>query len=319
MEPVRLGILSTARINHAVLVPARETDKATVLAVASRDAARAEAYAAEHGVERAYGSYEELLGDSDVEAVYVSLPNSLHVDWAIRALEAGKHVLVEKSFSAEPAEVERAFDAADRAGLLLMEAFMYRHHAQTRRLAEVVQAGEIGELRQLRSSFSFTLDHPDDVRWRPELGGGALLDLGCYCVSVIRLLAGEPELVSGFARTATSGVDAAFSGLLQFPGEVLAEFHCAYDLPQASGLEAIGSQGTVVVLEPFHCWDPHLQVNGERIDVADIDRYLLQLENFCDAIRGEGEPLLDREDALGQARTLAGLLRSAESVAAVAP
>jgi D-xylose 1-dehydrogenase (NADP+, D-xylono-1,5-lactone-forming) len=319
MEPVRLGILSTARINHAVLVPARETDKATVLAVASRDAARAETYAAEHGVERAYGSYEELLGDSDVEAVYVSLPNSLHVDWAIRALEAGKHVLVEKSFSAEPAEVERAFDAADRAGRLLMEAFMYRHHPQTRKLAEVVQAGEIGELRQLRSSFSFTLDHPDDVRWRPELGGGALLDLGCYCVSVIRLLAGEPGLVSGFARTAPTGVDAAFSGLLQFPGEVLAEFHCAYDLPEASGLEAIGSQGTVVVPEPFHCRDPHLQVNGKRIDVADIDRYLLQLENFCDAIRGEGEPLLDREDAVGQARTLAGLFRSAESVAAVVP
>ncbi|MDX6388880.1 MAG: hypothetical protein QOD85_2682, partial [Gaiellaceae bacterium] len=193
MEPVRWGILSTARINHAVLEPARVTDKAEVIAVASRAAARAKDYAAEHGVERAYGSYEELLADPDVEAVYNSLPNSLHVDWSIRALEAGKHVLVEKPFSRHPAEVERAFAVAEKAGLLVMEAFMYRHHPQTRKLEEVVSSGAIGELRQLRSTFSFTLDKPDDIRWRPELDGGALMDLGCYCVSAFRLLAGEPE------------------------------------------------------------------------------------------------------------------------------
>jgi D-xylose 1-dehydrogenase (NADP+, D-xylono-1,5-lactone-forming) len=134
MEPVRWGILSTARINHAVLEPARETDKAEVVAVASRDQSRADDYAREQGIERAYGSYEALLADADVEAVYNSLPNSMHAEWSVRALEAGKHVLAEKPFSRKPAEAEHAFDVAERNGRLLMEGFMYRHHAQTRKL-----------------------------------------------------------------------------------------------------------------------------------------------------------------------------------------
>ena len=311
MEPVRWGILSTARINHAVLEPARVTDKAEVIAVASRDEARARAYASEHDVERAYGSYLELLADPDVEAVYNSLPNSMHVDWSIRALEAGKHVLVEKPFSRHPAEVERAFAVAEKAGLFLMEAFMYRHHPQTRKLEEIVSSGAIGELRQLRSTFSFTLDKPDDIRWRPELDGGALMDLGCYCVSAFRLLAGEPEGLAGFQHLSSTGVDTRFAGLLRFPGGVLGEFHCAYDLPEDVGLDVIGSDGSVFVHEFFGCEDPHLDVNGERIDVEDVDRYLLQLENFSEAVRGEAEPLLGLEDAVGQARTIEALYRSA--------
>ncbi|MDX6412826.1 MAG: D-xylose 1-dehydrogenase D-xylono,5-lactone-forming [Gaiellaceae bacterium] len=313
MEPVRWGILSTARINHAVLDPARVTDKAEVIAVASRDEARARAYATEHGIERAYGSYEELLADPDVEAVYNSLPNSMHVDWSIRALEAGKHVLVEKPFSRHPAEVERAFAVAEKAGLIVMEAFMYRHHPQTRKLEEVVSSGAIGELRQLRSTFSFTLDKPDDIRWRPELDGGALMDLGCYCVSGFRLLAGEPEGLAGFQHLSPTGVDARFAGLLRFPGGVLGEFHCAYDLPEDVGLDVIGSDGSIFVHEFFGCEDPHLDVNGERIDVEDVDRYLLQLENFSAAVRGDAKPLLGREDALGQARAIEALYRSAAS------
>jgi predicted dehydrogenase len=311
MEPVRWGILSTARINHAVLEPARVTDKAEVIAVASRDEARARGYASEHNVERAYGSYEELLADPDVEAVYNSLPNSLHVEWSIRALEAGKHVLVEKPFSKHPAEVERTFAVAEQAGLLVMEAFMYRHHPQTRKLEKVVSSGAIGELRQLRSTFSFTLEKPDDIRWRPELDGGALMDLGCYCVSVFRLLAGEPEGLAGFQHLSPTGVDTRFAGLLRFAGGVLGEFHCAYDLPEDVGLDVIGSDGSVFVHEFFGCEDPHLDLNGERIDVEDVDRYLLQLENFSEAVRGEAEPLLGLEDAVGQARTIEALYRSA--------
>jgi xylose dehydrogenase (NAD/NADP) len=168
MEPVRWGILSTAGINHAVLVPAGETDKAEVIAVASRDDGRARSYAREHDIERAYGSYEELLEDPDVEAVYNSLPNSMHVDWSIRALEAGKHVLVEKPLARHPEDVERAYDVAERNGRFLMEAFMYRHHPQTHELKEVVQSGAIGELRPVRAAFSFMLDEPTNVRLRPE-------------------------------------------------------------------------------------------------------------------------------------------------------
>jgi predicted dehydrogenase len=309
--------MSTARINRAVLERARQTDRAEVIAVASRDERRAQAYAREHGIERAYGSYEALLGDPDVEAAYISLPNSLHVDWSIRALEAGKHVLCEKPFSRRPEEVERAFATADSAGRLLMEAFMYRHHAQSRRLEKTVEGGAIGELRQLRSSFSFTLADPADVRLSRELDGGALMDLGCYCISGCRMLAGEPELVVGRAHIGPSGVDLRFAALLQFSGDVYAQFHCGFDLPDDSGLEAIGSEGRVLVREPFRCIDPHLELNGERVDVEDVDRYLLQLENFSSAIRGEAEPLLGRDDALGQARVIDALYCSAASGTAV--
>jgi D-xylose 1-dehydrogenase (NADP+, D-xylono-1,5-lactone-forming) len=313
MEPVRWGILSTARINHNVLDSARATAQADVIAVASRDRARADQYAREHGIPRAYGSYDELLADSDVEVVYNSLPNSMHVEWSVRALEAGKHVLCEKPLGRRPDEVGRAFDAADEAGLLLMEAFMYRHHAQTRGLEQVVASGAIGELRQLRSSFSFTIASPTDVRLQPELDGGALMDVGCYCISACRLLAGEPLEAFGFQHLGPSGVDLRFDGLLRFASDVLAEFHCAFDLPYGAGLDAIGSDGRVVVREPFRCNDPHLELNGERVEVDDFDRYLLQLENFSQAVRGEAEPLLGRNDALGQARTIAALYRSAET------
>jgi xylose dehydrogenase (NAD/NADP) len=317
MEPVRWGILSTARINHAVIVPARESEQAVVIAVASRDLARAETYAREQGIERPYGSYEALLADEDVEAVYVSLPNALHVPWAIRALEAGKHVLCEKPLGRNPESVEDAFDTADREGRLLMEAFMYRHHPQTRKLEALVGAGAVGELRQIRTAFTFTLDDPEDVRWRPELEGGSLLDLGCYCISVGRLLGGEPERVYGRQRLAPTGIDVGFTGTLEFPDEVSAQFHCAFDLPPESYVEAVGTTGKARIVEPFRCNGAHVDLNGTRIDVEDVDRYLLQFENFSEAIRGEAEPLLGREDALGQARSIAALYRAAEQAAPV--
>jgi xylose dehydrogenase (NAD/NADP) len=194
---------------------------------------------------------------------------------------------------------------------------MYRHHPQTRKLKEVVQSGAIGELRQVRAAFSFTLDDPNNVRLRPELDGGSLLDLGCYCVGISRLLAGEPELVFGRQRLGPTGIDLGFTGVLQFAGDVFGEFHCGFDLPAASGVEAIGSAGSVVAREPFRCLG-YLEVNGERVEVGGSDRYLLQLENFSAAIRGEAEPLLGRSDALGQARAIEALYRSAESGEAVA-
>ena len=319
MEAVRWGLLSTARINDAILGGAAESDLADVVAVASRDSRRAADYAREHGIERAHGSYDALLEDDDVEVVYISLPNSMHVEWSIRALDAGKHVLCEKPMDKRPEAVERAFDAADRTGRLLMEAFMYRHHPQTAKLKEVVSSGAIGELRQLRSLFSFTLADEKNVRMLPELDGGAVMDLGCYCLSMERLLAGEPEAVVGLQRTGATGVDVGFAALLQFPGDVFGEFYCAFDVPEGNGIEAIGSEGSAVVPDPVRCRDPHVVVNGERIDVEDVDRYRLQIENFSAAVRGEAEPLLGREDALGQARAIEALYRSAATGSAVAP
>src|SRR5918992_3489185 len=194
---VAWGILSTARINRLVLAGARKSDRVDVVAVASRDPARAEEYAREQGIERSYGSYEALLADEDIDAVYISLPNSMHVEWSIRALEAGKHVLCEKPLTRRAAEAERAFDVAERQERLLMEAFMYRHNPQTRRLTSLVDEGAIGRLQLVRAAFSFSAQPATNIRLLADLDGGALMDVGCYCVSASRLLAGEPTQVRG--------------------------------------------------------------------------------------------------------------------------
>jgi D-xylose 1-dehydrogenase (NADP+, D-xylono-1,5-lactone-forming) len=315
--PVRLGILSTARINRPVIAAARASERVELVAVASRDQARAGAYAEEHGIERAHGSYEVLLADPDVDAVYISLPNSLHVEWSIRALEAGKHVLCEKPLDRRPERVEEAFDVAERAGLVLMEGFMWRHHPQTRLLEEIIRSGRIGEPRVVLARFSFPLDDPENVRMRPELDGGGLMDVGCYCISAARLVAGEPELVFGRQVVGPTGVDVRFLGTLQFPGNVFAHFLCGMDVPFSSRLEVVGSDASAVVADPWLCRDPHVQIGDERIDAEDADRYQLELENLSDAIRGAAQPLLGRADAVGQARVIEALYRCAETDTAV--
>ena len=314
-DPVRWGFLSTARINGLVLEGARLSDRAEVVAVASRDLDRARAYAGENGIPRALGSYEALLEDPDVEAIYISLPNSMHVEWSIRALEAGKHVLCEKPLTRRPEEAEQAFDSAERADRFLMEAFMWRHHPQTKRLKELVDEGAIGELRLVRATFSFTLTRLGDVRMRPDLDGGALMDVGCYCVSATRLLAGEPERCTGEQVLASTGVDVRFAGTLRFPGDIVGHLDCGFDLPGRSGLEVVGSVGTLYVADPWHARQPAIKLHRgddvERIEPPQANRYQLQLENFSDAIRGVGSPLLGRADAVGQARAIAALYAAA--------
>jgi xylose dehydrogenase (NAD/NADP) len=312
---VMWGFLSTANINDKLLPGVGASPDVELLAVASRDRDRATAYARERGIERAYGSYEEILADPDVEAVYISLPNSLHVEWSIRALDAGKHVLCEKPLTRHPEDVERAFDAAGRAGRILMEAFMYRHNPQTERLVELVEGGAIGRLRLVRAAFSFPLDDMANVRLNAELEGGGLMDVGCYCVSGSRLLAGEPESVYGEQVAAPSGVDELFTGTLRFAGGVLAEIDCGLVLPVRDELEAIGEEGSIFLDDPWHCRKPVIEVRKEdgteRIELEPEDSYRLQLENMSAAIRGRAEPLLGREDALGQARAIEALYRSA--------
>src|SRR5690349_14240586 len=187
--PVKWGIVSTADINRKVIPGAKESPKVDLLGVASRDGARAQAYASEWDIPRAYGSYEELLADPDIEAVYISLPNTMHVEWSIKSLEAGKHVLCEKPFDSKPEKVAEAFDAAERAGRLLMEAFMWRHNPQTKRLRELLDEGAIGELRLVRTCFSYSLYDADNIRLRADVEGGSLMDVGCYCISGSRLVA----------------------------------------------------------------------------------------------------------------------------------
>jgi len=314
---LKLGLLSTAAINEKLVAGARLADEVDVVAVASRTLSRAEEQAASLEVPRALGSYEELLGDPEVDAVYISLPNSMHVDWSVRALEAGKHVLCEKPLARSVAEVERAFDAASAAGLVLAEAFMWRHHPQAKRLVELLP--RVGQLRVVRAQFSFglhSLEPTSNIRLSGELEGGALMDVGCYCVSAARLLAGEPEAVTG--QQVVGEVDLRFTATLSFPDEVLAHFDCGVDMATRAELEVAGDQGRLVLNDPFHSLEPVIEVHAadgsvEQVEAERDNPYACELRDFAAAVAGERAPLLGRDDAVGQARTIAALYKSAQS------
>jgi D-xylose 1-dehydrogenase (NADP+, D-xylono-1,5-lactone-forming) len=315
---VAWGLLSTAPINRRILDAVRESDLAEVVAVGSRDQARADAYAREHGIPRAHGSYEALLADPDVEAIYVSVPNSLHVPWTLRALEAGKHVLCEKPFSRHAEDVERVFDVAEAAGLVVSEGFMWRHHPQTAKLAQLLADGAIGALRLVRVGFSFPLETdrgPDDARFRADLDGGALMDLGCYCVSAIRFVAGEPQDLSGKQVVGPTGVDLIFAGAFTHADDVLTHFDCSFVVPRRAELEVLGEEGSLFVTTPFVITSPGIELRRdgdvEQVQVEEADSYRLELDNVSAAIRGEAPLLLGREDAVAQARLLEALYESA--------
>jgi D-xylose 1-dehydrogenase (NADP+, D-xylono-1,5-lactone-forming) len=315
-DPLRLGLLSTARINDALLATAGLTDRVEVVAVASRDAARAEAYAAERGIDRAYGTYERLLDDPHVDAVYVSTPNSLHHEWAMGALEAGKHVLVEKPFTRWVQQAEEAFELARTQGRVLMEGFQYRHHPQTAEVKRLMEEGAVGRVQLVRGSFSFLLESVDDVRADPELDGGALMDIGCYCVSIARFLLGEPERVSGERVRGPTGVDVAFNGTLRFPGDVVAQFDCSFTQPEYERADVVGDHGWLLVDSPWRSQGEgelliRHQEHLRRIEVADADAFQLQLDNFAAAVAYEAPPLIGSQETIGQARTIEALFRSA--------
>ncbi|HEX5195271.1 MAG TPA: Gfo/Idh/MocA family oxidoreductase [Solirubrobacteraceae bacterium] len=315
MATVNWGILSTANINDKWLAGAREAGGTAVVAVASRDGARAQRYASDRGIPRAHDGYEALLADPEVDAVYIPLPNSLHVAWTRRALDAGKHVLCEKPISRHPDEVAELFDRASERGLVLMEAFMYRHHPQTARVQELVAEGAVGTLRMIRAAFSFPIAREDDVRLSTALDGGALMDVGCYCVNAARMLAGEPEQVRAFETKGGDGVDVTFAGVMRFAGDVLAHFDSGLVLSDRSQLEIVGDRGALLLSDPWHCREPGIdwRRDGEtrRIAIEPADAYRLEVENLSAAIAGTARPLLGRDDAVGQAAAIEALLAAA--------
>jgi D-xylose 1-dehydrogenase (NADP+, D-xylono-1,5-lactone-forming) len=313
---MRLGLVSTANINRMIIGGAAESSEVEVVAVGSRDGAQAQAYASEYGIPRSHASYEALLEDPDVDAVYISLPNGLHHEWTMKSIDAGKHVLVEKPYSRRAAEVEEAWDAAERAGLIVMEAFMYRHHPQIQRAKELVESGAVGRLRLIRTWFSFLLRDLTNVRMLPELDGGALMDVGCYTVSGARLFGGEPEKLVAHQVTGPTGVDVDFYITARFPNDVVARLDSSFTMPRRQRLEAIGEEGSVVLEAPWRVdWGGDFYIEREdgieRIDVPEANPYRLELENLARAIRGEEPPLLGRDDALGQARMIEAAYRSA--------
>ncbi len=276
--------------------------------MSSRDEARAEAYAAAHGVPRAHGSYEALLADDELDAVYVALPNALHFEWTMRALAAGKHVLVEKPFTRQPEQVDQAWGEAKKRGLVLVEGYMWRHSPQTQLVLSLLP--ELGELQAVHSWFFDPVLREHDVRFVPELGGGALLDLGCYCVGALRLVAGrEPDELSGVALLGRGGVDERFTGTLRF-GELTATFACGFH-GKTNTLDVIGAEGRLHVPHAFSDPDGVVLVNGVEHRTDAGGDYREQLADFCAAIRGERTPLVDQADTRGQAETLDALLQAA--------
>jgi predicted dehydrogenase len=318
MDPIRLGIVSTADINRLVIPPAKATPLVDLVAVASRDSNRAADYAREWEIERSFGSYDAMLADGGIEAVYVSLPNSEHVPWTLRALEAGKHVLCEKPLTRHSSEVETVWSLASTKGLVVAEAFMWRHNPQTKRFSELVGNGAVGELQFVRSLFSFSMSDPaTNVRMKKELEGGSLMDVGTYCVSGIRLLAGEPVSVYGEQVEGGDGVDVRFGGLMRCESGARGIFYCSFEAPSRKELEAVGTEGVLRLHDPWHAWRGGIELqraeeNGtQQVDTETGDSYRFELEDFARAIRGEKEPLLGRSDALGQARALEALYLSA--------
>jgi D-xylose 1-dehydrogenase (NADP+, D-xylono-1,5-lactone-forming) len=320
---LRLGLLSSANINEKLVAGARRAaDEVELVAVGSRELRRAEAQAKTLGIPHAHGSYEAVLEDPDVDAVYIPLPNSLHVDWSVRALEAGKHVLCEKPLSRHPEQVERAFDAAERSGRVLLEGFMWRHHPQARRMLELLP--RIGELRLVRAAFSFPLDRTGDIRLSGELEGGALMDVGCYCVSGARLVAGEPLELSGAQVVGGDGVDVRFAATMRFDGDVLAHFDCGLDMAMRDELELVGAEGSLFLDDPWHSREPVIELRAadgsvERVSAEVDNPYACELRDLAAAVAGERPAPFGRADAVGQARAIAALYESATTGEPVIP
>jgi predicted dehydrogenase len=317
---LRWGVLSTANIGRAAVNPAIQASRnGTLLAVASREPARARAFAAKWGIPRHHGSYEALLEDTEIDAIYVPLPNHLHAPWTIRAAERGKHVLCEKPLALSAAECREMERAAAANGMKLMEAFMYRFHPRTERAVELVRGGALGAVRAIRSVFTFRLTRTDDVRLDPAMGGGALMDVGCYCVNVSRTLAGsEPVEVQAWATWGLSGVDVELAGALRFETGLVAHFDCALTLERRELFEVAGTDASITVEAAFRPGEGGVAIvehraRGElvRHEVAGADEYRLMVEHFADCVLHDRPLRYAAAEAAGNMAVLEALLASA--------
>ena len=252
MSRLRWGLLSTARINRLLIPAIRAATRSELTVVASRSLERALAYAAEWKIPRALGSYEALLADPAVDVVYIPLPSSLHVEWTVKALDAGKHVLCEKPLALSVDDVDRIDAAAKRAGKTAAEAFMYRHHPLTHAVEQIVRSGRLGAVRSYKGAFTFPLTREGDVRLDPALGGGSLWDVGCYPVSYANLLAGAaPVEVFGWQQCSAAGVDMEFAGMLRYADGSVAQFDSGFAGPFRAEMEVVGTEGALRITRPF--------------------------------------------------------------------
>ncbi len=317
-QPLRWGFLSTARINSALFTPLRISKRNKLLAVASRSKEKADVYARERKIPHAYGSYETLLADPEIDVIYNPLPNHLHAEWTIKAVEAGKHVLCEKPLALGLDEVDAMAAAADKHGKVVAEAFMYRSHPKTLKVKEIMDSGELGKLKMVRGSFTFLMTNPDDFRWKPGMGGGSLWDIGCYPLSYTRsVLGAEPLEVFGWQVTGPTGVDESFVAEIRFPGDIYTQFDCSIKVPYHTFLEIVGDQGTLSVPNPFNPGANevmYLMKNGktETITIKGPRPYVSEVEDMADAILLGKPPRVSLADSRANVAAILALLESAK-------
>ena len=320
MTKVRWGLVSTANINRRLIPAIRASSRGDLVAVASRRQASADAYAAEWNIPQAYGSYEALLTSGRVDAVYVGLPNHLHADWTIRALEMGIHVLCEKPFALSLADVDRMADAARDNGRVLAEAFMYRHHPQTRAAGDWVRSGRLGDLAILRGVFTFSMDNRDNIRLVPEWGGGSLWDVGIYPLSYAQFLLGEPPVwVFGDQWTGSSGVDESFAGTLHYSSGAIAQIISAFRTPWTTHFDIMGTKGRLVMNRPFTGIEGDERRltfidagnHAHEIPVEEKELYIGEVEDMHNAILDGRPNLIGLDETRNHVRTVLALYESA--------
>jgi len=332
MHRLHWGILGTGNIAQQFAEGVAHAHRSRVVSVGSRTQRSADDFAEKFDIKHSHGSYEALLADEAVEAVYVSLPNSMHCEWTLRALEAGKHVLCEKPIAASADEAERMFDAAQQHGRVLVEAFMYRSHPLTKEVVQQVRGGAIGELKLIRTSFCFRVKSTEgNIRFDPDLAGGALMDIGCYCLSFARLLAGEePDDVHAAAHLHETGVDDYAAGALRFPSGVLSTFTCGMTLQANNTAHICGDAGYIEVPVP---WKPPMnqarysvasmtppRQDGEKAKSpkhgpsrqvhevnAPLPLYGVEADDFASTVLDGAAPMVSAADSIGNMRLLDAL------------
>lgn len=316
---LRWGLLSTARINNALITPLRASKRNKLVAVASRSQENADAYANEKKISRAHGSYEALLADPEIDVIYNPLPNHLHAEWTVKAVEAGKHVLCEKPLALSVEEVDAIQSAARQHGRVVTEAFMYRHHPQTLKAQEIVKSGSLGTVKLVRGSFSFVLTREGDVRLNPEWGGGSIWDVGCYPISYARsALGAEPLEVFGQQVTGPTGVDETFVGQMRFAADVLMQFASSFVIPFHAFMEIVGSEGTLSIPSPFKPNEKEKiyltrHGNTETIKIKGQELYLGEVEDMADAILLGKAPRIALDDSRANVHAIRCLLESART------